>query len=107
MNALGRLKQVHLERPGDVVVDGAAGGFEIDAHLAAGELACPDVAQGGLGIRQGWLRAAALVARRPRNDAGAARPDVQATGAIKIGDAAAPRSYFGDVDARRPHRLAA
>src|SRR5262249_36849585 len=78
-----------------------------DGDLAASEWAGADVAKYDVGIGQSRLHAAALVARRAGDSAGASRPDVQAAGAVQEGDAAATGADLGDVDAGSTNDLPA
>ena len=90
------------ERLGDLLLDRALGGRDVELHLPAEEILRIEHAEHEVGVGRRRLGAAAAVAGRARIGAGAARPDAQLA-EFDRGDAAAAGADRIDVDRAHLH----
>src|ERR1700677_436773 len=99
MNSFRGCQQIQAERLGNFIVDRLTGCLDIDAHPAVGNLSRPNVSEDHVGVGNGRLGTAKLIASGTGNSTCAARTNVQASGFVYRCDAATAGTYLGDVDA--------
>ena len=91
---------------GDVTVERALGGVEIERDRAAGEMRRIDGSQHDIGVGHRRMAPAAAIARGPRLGAGAFRPHSHAFQYIEPGNRAAACPDFDHLDHRDANRQA-
>jgi len=98
IDSVRRIFDRETQRHAHLVVDRL---FRLGTHDvlgAAGDDMRIQEAEHGVGVGDGRLAAAQVVAGRTGRGAGAARPDLEQAAGVDVGDAAAARADFGDVD---------
>ena len=98
MDAVGGLDIGHVQGSGDVVGDGAAGELSVDGEVAGQQVPGVEVAEQYVGVGDGGVLAAELVAGGAGEGAGALGADAEGAAAVDGGDAAAASADLGEVD---------
>ena len=103
MNAVGGLHVGQVEGRGNIVGDGAAGQLGVYGEVAGEQVLGVQVAEQHVGIGDGGVLAAKLVAGRAWERAGTLWADAERAAAVHGGDAAAARAnlcqvYGGDAE---------
>jgi hypothetical protein len=105
-DAVRRLDRVQAERHGAALLDRALRAVDVEAELAAEEVAGIEPAEHEVGVRHRRLGAAPAVADRAGLGARAPRADAQQAAGVDPRDRAAAGADLDEVDHRRPHRIA-
>ena len=105
MRPVRRLLDIHAERPRDLLCDDRARLLGVELQGAADQLRRVDVAEHDIGVCDGRLAAALVVADRARRRAGAHRPDLQRAAAVDPQDRAAAGADLGKIDRRHFQRI--
>jgi len=96
----GSLLGVHAEGPGDPLFDDRPRLRRVEPDRTPDQMVGVQIAENDIGVRQGGLGAAAVVADRTRRSAGALRPDLQRAAGIDPDKGPAPGTDFCKVDGR-------